>query len=105
MSPRNDAAGAGSMIAATPTGVTIDVRVIPRASKPGIAGVRGGALLVRLSAPPVEGAANEELIELLSRAFAVPRRAVTIVSGERNRSKRVAVQGVTVDVARTILPE
>ena len=87
------------MIKATATGVVIEVRVIPRASKPGIAGTRDGALLVRLSAPPVEGAANEELIELVARAAGVPRRAVSIVSGDRGRNKRVAIRGVTVDAA------
>jgi uncharacterized protein (TIGR00251 family) len=91
------------VIAATPTGVAIDVRVVPRAARPGIAGTRDGALLVRLSAPPVEGAANEELIHVLAKATGVPKRAITIVSGERSRSKRVAIDGITVDAARTIL--
>ena len=88
------------MIRATTTGVTLDVRVIPRAAKSSIAGTRDGALLVRLSAPPVEGAANEELIEVLAKAAAVPKRAITIVSGERSRSKRVAITGITVDDVR-----
>ena len=57
-----------------------------------LAGTRGGALLVRLNAPPVEGAANAELIALLARTFGVARRAVTIVSGERSRQKRVQVE-------------
>lgn len=83
------------MISSTAEGVVIDVRVIPRAAKAGIAGMRDAALLVRLNAPPVEGAANAELIEVLSKALGVPRRAVTIVAGERSRSKRVAVAGVT----------
>ncbi len=85
------------MISATATGVVIDVRVIPRASKPGIAGTRNGALLVRLAAPPVEGAANEELIDVIAKAIGVPRRAVSIVSGDRSRSKRVAIDGVDPD--------
>lgn len=83
------------MITSTPEGVVIDVRVIPRAAKAGIAGTRDAALLVRLNAPPVEGAANAELIEVMSKALGVPRRAVTIVAGERSRNKRVAVAGVT----------
>jgi uncharacterized protein (TIGR00251 family) len=86
------------MIATTPDGIIIDVRVIPRAAKPGIAGTRDGALLVRLNAPPVEGAANAELIEVLGKALAVPTRSVEIVAGaqawvseeteELNRSNR-----------------
>ena len=87
------------MIASTPEGVVIDVRVIPRAARAGIAGTRDDALLVRLHAPPVEGAANAELIEVVAKAFGVPRHSVTIVSGERSRNKRVAVAGVTREVA------
>jgi uncharacterized protein (TIGR00251 family) len=75
----------------------IDVRVIPRAGKSGIAGRRGDALLVRLRAAPVDGAANAELIEVLAEALGVPKRAVSIASGERSRQKRVRVEGVTSD--------
>ena len=84
------------MIASTTGGILIDVRVIPRAAKSGLAGTRDGALLVRLNAPPVEGAANAELIEVLAKALGVPRRAVTLVAGERSRQKRVRVAGLTV---------
>ncbi len=73
--------------------VILDVRVIPRASKAGIAGTRDGAVLVRLNAPPVDGAANAALIELLAGVLGVPKRAVTISSGERSRTKRVAIAG------------
>jgi uncharacterized protein (TIGR00251 family) len=73
----------------------IEVRVIPRAGKAGIAGMRGNAWLVRLHAAPVDGAANAELIEVLADALGVPKRAVSIVSGERSRQKRVRVQGIT----------
>lgn len=91
------------MITPTASGVTIDVRVIPRAAKSGVAGTRDGALLVRLNAPPVEGAANSELVEVIAEALGVPRRAVTIVAGERSRMKRVAISGTTVEAARRIL--
>jgi uncharacterized protein (TIGR00251 family) len=74
--------------------VILSVRVIPRASKPSIGREADGSLKVRLSAPPVDGAANEELIEVLARAFDVPRRAVTIVSGAQSRSKRVTIDGI-----------
>jgi uncharacterized protein (TIGR00251 family) len=82
------------VIVSTTGGVLIDVRVVPRAKRSGLAGQRGDALLVRLQAPPVEGAANEELVEVLSAALGVPRRDVSIVSGERGRQKRVKVTGV-----------
>ena len=80
--------------------VFIEVRVIPRAARPGMAGTRDGALLVRINAPPVEGAANAELVEVLSRALRVPKKAISIVSGERNRLKRVRVEGVTEEFLR-----
>lgn len=82
----------------------IDVRVIPRAGRSGIAGMRGDALLVRLNAPPVDGAANAELIEVLADALGVPKRAVSIVSGERSRQKRVRIDGVTTDMLNSAVP-
>ena len=91
------------MIVATEGGVLIDVRVIPRAGRSGLAGTRDGALLVRLNAPPVDGAANTELIEVLARALAVPKRAVTLVTGDRSRRKRVRVEGVTPTAAGALL--
>ena len=82
---------------------TFDVRVIPRASKSGIAGMRGDAVLVRLHAAPVDGAANAELIEVLADALGVPKRAVSILAGERGRQKRVCVEGLTLDFIRSKL--
>ena len=73
----------------------LHIRVIPRASKSAIAGTRGDALLVRISAPPVEGAANEALIDLLARTLGQPRRNVTIVSGHTSRDKRVSIEGIS----------
>jgi uncharacterized protein len=85
---------------------TIDVRVIPRAGKSAIAGVRGNALLVRLNAPPVDGAANAELIDVLADALDIPKRAISIVAGERSRQKRVCIEGVTNElVASTLGPK
>ena len=71
--------------------IHVTVRVVPRASKPGIAGTRGGALLVRLQSPPVEGAANEELIQVVAKAFGAAKRDVTLVSGAQSKLKRVAI--------------
>lgn len=75
------------------------MRVQPRAARSGVAGSRAGALVVRLNAPPVEGAANRELIEVLAAACGVPKRAVTIVSGEHGRLKRVSIEGITLATA------
>jgi uncharacterized protein (TIGR00251 family) len=91
---RHDDARTTHMMQSGPDGVTIDIRVIPRASKSGVSGTRGDAVLVRLHAPPVEGAANAELIRVIAAALAVPTRAVSIVAGERSRQKRVRVSGI-----------
>jgi uncharacterized protein (TIGR00251 family) len=96
------------MLHPTTGGVLIDVRVIPRAGRSGLAGTREGALLVRLNAAPVDGAANAELVAVIARALSVPKRAVTIVSGERSRQKRVRVGGVSEADIRSklsLLPE
>lgn len=71
----------------------LDIRVIPRAGRSGIAGLRDGALLVRLAAAPVDGAANAELIDVLARALDISKRSIEIVSGERSRAKRVRIAG------------
>jgi uncharacterized protein (TIGR00251 family) len=75
-------------------GTVFAVRVVPRAGRTAVAGVRGDALLVRLAAPPVDGAANDALIAFLSRIFDRPKRDITLVSGHSSRDKRVAVAGL-----------
>ena len=92
------------MLEATAGGILLAVRVIPRAGRSGIAGVRDNALLVRLNAPPVDGAANAELIDVIAGALGVPKRAVTIVAGDRGRSKRVRVAGISQADAASRLP-
>jgi uncharacterized protein (TIGR00251 family) len=74
--------------------VDLDIKVIPRAGRSGFAGLRDGALLVRLAAAPVDGAANDELIALLAKTLKIPKRDITIVSGERSRSKRIRITGL-----------
>jgi hypothetical protein len=82
--------------------VRFAVRVQPRASRSEVAGVHGDALKVRLSAPPVDGAANEALVRLLAEALGVPRRAVRIESGHGSRTKRVEVEGVEPEAVRRL---
>ena len=82
------------MIEAVDDGIVLAVRVIPRAGRSGLAGTRDDAVLVRLGAAPVDGAANAELVAVLAAAFGVARRDVAIVSGERSRQKRVRLRGV-----------
>lgn len=87
------------MIRPAPDGILLTVRVIPRAAKAGIAGTRDGALLVRLHAPPVEGAANAELVETVAGALGVPRRTVTLAAGEHSRLKTLRITGLTASEA------
>jgi len=65
--------------------------------------MRGDAVLIRLAAPPVEGAANDALIAFLSDALDLPRRNITIVSGEKSRGKRVRIEGMDEPTARARL--
>ncbi|MDR0967082.1 MAG: DUF167 domain-containing protein [Myxococcales bacterium] len=81
-------------------GVELALHVQPRASKTGIAGEHGDRLKLRLAAPPVDGAANEELIRFFADLFDVQKRAVEIVSGESGRQKRVIIRGVDAAFAR-----
>jgi uncharacterized protein len=85
------------VLKATNDGVLIAVRVVPRSARAGLAGIREDALLVRLNAAPVEGAANAELVEVLSDALGVPRRSVSITVGEHSRRKTVLIRGLSAD--------
>ena len=75
--------------------VIFTVRVQPRANTDEIAGEMGGALKIRLRAPAVENRANEALIDFLAALLKTPRSAVSILSGERSRVKRIEIRGVT----------
>ncbi len=68
--------------------------MIPRAGRSGFAGLRDGALVVKLAAAPVDGAANDALIDLFATTLKIPKRDITIVAGERSRTKRVRVAGM-----------
>jgi uncharacterized protein (TIGR00251 family) len=74
-------------------GLTFAVRIVPRASRSEIAGEYDGALRVRVAAPPVDGAANRELVRTLAKIFKLPQNAVEIVSGANSKSKVVRVRG------------
>lgn len=88
-----------------PGGVELSVLVQPRASRSRVVGPLGDALKIQLAAPPVEGQANEELIELLARQLGVGRRQVEVVSGASSRRKRVRVTGVDVTAALALSGE
>ena len=75
--------------------VTFAVRVVPRSSRNQVVGIVGGVLKIKLTAPPVEGAANVALIAFIAEWLGVRKSAVSILSGDKARSKLVRVKGVT----------
>ena len=79
------------------------IRVQPRAKRTEVAGERGGAVVIRVNAPPVDGRANEAVCRLIAKRLDVPRTAVRIVRGESARDKLVRIDGLSADEARTAL--
>jgi uncharacterized protein len=75
-------------------GITLKIKVEPRSSGKGISGLIGDIIKIKLHAPPVGGAANEELIEVLSEEFGIKKRAIKIISGQSSRNKVVEIEGV-----------
>jgi uncharacterized protein len=71
----------------------LDLHVQPGASKSEFAGRHGGRIKLRIAAPAADGKANQALIEFLAAHFGVPRRSITIISGAKSRTKRVAIEG------------
>lgn len=82
----------------TSEGVTFVVKVHPRARKNGVTGVVGDALKLALTAPPVEGRANQAVVEFFAELFEIPRSSVTIASGKTGRRKVVRIAGVSKQV-------
>ena len=74
---------------------TVNIQVMPRASRAGVAGLLGDAVRIRLTAPPLENRANEALVRFLSASLGVPRPCGTIVAGKRGRKKIVRVAGIS----------
>ncbi|HOR00971.1 MAG TPA: DUF167 family protein [Anaerolineae bacterium] len=86
-------------------GVVIAVKVVPKASRSEIVGAEGDWLKVRITAPPVEGAANEALAAFLAGALGLRKRDVTIAVGERSRLKHVRIRGLSAQaVAARLAP-
>ena len=81
----------------------IAVRIAPRASRDAIGAVIAGELLVRVTAPPVDGRANEALTRMLAKRLHVGRRSVRIVSGQHSRRKIVEIDGMTEEEVRSRL--
>jgi uncharacterized protein (TIGR00251 family) len=79
------------------------IRVQPRAKRTEVAGERAGAVVIRVSAPPIDGKANEAVCRLIAERIGVPKSAVRIVRGEAARDKVVRIDGLSSDEARTAL--
>lgn len=79
----------------TDEGVTLQVIVQPRASRAGLGPLQGDRLKLRVTAAPVDGAANEAVVKLLAQTFRVPRRDVVILAGQTGRRKTIQIRGVT----------
>jgi uncharacterized protein (TIGR00251 family) len=75
-------------------GITIKVRVEPRSSRKGVAGIVGDALKIRLNSPPVGGAANKELVEILSEELGIRKTALNIIKGRSSRDKVIEIEGM-----------
>ncbi len=87
------------------TAVRLDVRVTPRASKSAVDGVRDGRLVVKVTAPPVDAAANDAVVALLADVLHVPKRTISIVLGATGRNKTIEVSGVAVEAIRARLSD
>jgi uncharacterized protein (TIGR00251 family) len=87
------------------TGITFDVQVVPRASRERLGPVVGDRLKVQLTAPPVDGAANDALVRLLAGALSLPRAQVSILRGETGRKKTIRIDGAAADQLRALLSE
>lgn len=85
--------------------VRISVYVQPRASKTGVAGMQGDAWKIRVAAPPVDNAANAELIEFIASKLGIPKRNVRVVAGSTGRRKIVEIVGVSLEAVTAALTE
>ncbi len=74
--------------------LTIKIKVEPRSSKSAIVGAYGDALKIKLTSPPVEGKANKELIDLLSKELKIPKKDIEIISGQSSKNKVVRIIGI-----------
>jgi len=83
--------------------VRLDVRVLPRASRNAVEGFRDGRLVIRVTAPPVDGAANVATVALLARTLDLAPRALRVVAGGTSRNKTIEIDGVAETLVRSAL--
>jgi uncharacterized protein len=86
-------------IKATSHGISLTLVIAPRSGRDEVAGIVGNAIKIKLKAPPVEGRANEALLDFLAKQLSVPRPSVNILSGATGRHKVVTVAGLSVEEA------
>lgn len=98
-----DVESAASALSECEGGVRVTIRVKPRARRQGLCGMRGRALEIALTAPPVDGAANSALFSWLSETFGVSRSRLSIVSGPTSREKCVELHGISLASAERAL--
>jgi uncharacterized protein len=83
--------------------VLVDVHVVPRARKSAILGVHDGRLKVALLAPPVDGAANQALIDLFAKLLGCPRRDIELLRGDKSRQKTLSIRGINAAQVEALL--
>lgn len=83
---------------------TLELKIIPNAPRNEVVGWLGGALKVKVHAPALEGRANDELLEFLAGHLDLPRRAITLLRGDKSRQKIVRIDGLDAATLRTRLP-
>jgi len=88
----------------TANGVIIQIHVLPRSSKCEVVGWQGDSLKIKITAPPLEGRANEECIRFLAESLGVKKARINIISGLKSRNKTVAVEGLKKEDVETIIP-
>jgi len=88
----------------TADGVVFNIRVLPRSSRCEIAGIQNDALKLKITAPPVEGKANEECIRFLSDTLGVKQNRISIKAGRKSKNKSIAITGVTRKDIESIIP-
>lgn len=86
-------------------GVILDVKVNPRSSKNAISGFADGVLKIKITAPPVEGAANKACIRFLAKTFNISPSSVSVIKGEKNRQKKILIQGINRDSLLKMIPK
>ena len=87
----------------TAQGAQFALRVQPRSSRTALAGLIGDAIKLAITAPPVDGKANQAVVEYLAKLFSVPKSSITILSGETGRNKLIAIRGLSAEQVRKAL--